>query len=1153
MASSSCGQCHLKIGIRQHKLSCTLCHCSYHRIGCIPKLTNSDFFEYARTTWTCHRCSQELTQSSGSILQTQSSNSLTNGIYSPLPPSSSNYNQPQDHRRNVQDNFNLLTALPFSGPRNHNNVHNDKDSLATSIDLNNSSSIDNIGTVITSEPAITKAKGFKFAHLNINSLRHKVEELQIEILKYKVSVMIITESKLNNSDITSSLMIPGYNIARFDNPTKQHGGGIVVYVSQTFAYEFYDINVMFPKIKFPIDTEVKVAKIKPPCSKPIILIVIYKPPHVSQLKKFTDMFKELIEQLNKLQLDIICAGDFNIDFASDSNTKYQLINISKTYGLKQVISEPTRVTEKTSTLLDHFYVPYKDNYRVFGNISVGFSDHDLIYVVKTNIKPEKLKPKAILCRNWTKLNSDIVIQDIKELDWSFINNNDDVDQVLSTFNEKLLTIVDAHVPLRKHTVRGHSQPWITRDIIQSRKERDKHLTKLKKIGKQLKLDPNMKCIYDEQNSKYKLAKNKTNNLINSVKKSYFNNEFLKSQNPTDTWNTMNKLTNFRKRNKQRFISLKNKDNVDCVDDNSIAEALSDVFLIPDNIKCKPPSTQDILNTSTRLREEKITSALVLQSINLTKPVSIDNNEVPPFFIKSLAGMLVDQITQIFNLSLSTGKYPTIWKQSLVTPLYKGKGKMNEPGNYRPIANTPFLSKVYERILKQKISTHLINNNLLNQSQHGYRRGRSCHTALKVLTDFIYKNIDKRCSRVPVVFVDFSKAFDCVDHNLLIKKLISEFKLSADLITILQSYLRQRSIKIKVNDTISKDFPVKNGVPQGSILGPLLFTLFINEIELALNLEDVHLILYADDLAIYTYDSDINNSIERLNQAMCKLDSWSKSVGLFMNYKKTEYMIFHKSKDTSKIPDIQISCNEIIIDRVYEFKYLGILLDPGLTFSKYFDRVESKISLAIGRVNALKRKITTKVFKQLLNSYVLSNIDFCLTVWAIQPKSQFENLQTKINRLIQNFFNPKSCKSKFTRIIASKKYKDIVNTNTPSTIELWDRCDMHSILERINYYLLLEVHKTIHRHSLPSRHESYISEMSNWFIPKQVNRSNRYEGLLELDSHASQTFQNSFVYRAISIWNKMIIAGNVFDKDYCVFKKSVALWVTKDRYSEYLFY
>jgi hypothetical protein len=230
-------------------------------------------------------------------------------------------------------------------------------------------------------------------------------------------------------------MIDNYNIARFDNQFgKEHGGGIVLYIAHCCAYNHIDIEYAYPKLKFPKETEVKLTCIKPPHSKTIMLVTIYKPPHVKQLVNFTTALEELLVQIQSDKYDVIVTGDLNIDLFGDSNTAFQLLNITKSAGLKQVISHATRVTSTTSKLLGHMYVPNNNRFSVNGVFSVnGLSDHDLIFTIRKNIKQDKLENQIVEARCWNGVDFEAISKELISIDWSFIKTNT-VDKSIEMFN-----------------------------------------------------------------------------------------------------------------------------------------------------------------------------------------------------------------------------------------------------------------------------------------------------------------------------------------------------------------------------------------------------------------------------------------------------------------------------------------------------------------------------------------------------------------------------------------------------------------------------------------------------------------------------------------------------------------------------------------------
>jgi len=1034
----------------------------------------------------------------------------------------------------------LQIQLPFQ-PRSPNIIKTNINNKNNNRNLNQKKIKMNMKLINEDTSHPLNSKGIKIAHLNVNSLRNKLSEISLVLTMFQISILTLTESKLNKSDITTSLTVEGYNLCRFDNEFgKQYGGGILIYISQQYAYDYIDYNTLNPNIQFPFETEVQIIKFKPPYTREFVLVTIYKPPAVTQLKLFLDALEKMLTEIQKLGLEVIITGDMNIDLFEKSSASIQILNITRTYGLKQVISEATRVTNSSSKLLDHLYVPNITNYSVSGVYrNGGFSDHEMIYVIRKHVKIERIPPLTITTRFWNKVNFDQVTTEVQDVDWTFIaSKTSTIDEKTNLFNKTLLKIVDKHAPLKKMKVRGSTNPWMNGEIIRLRRERDRAYRLLRKIKPDE--EPNK---YEIQHQLYKKLKNKTNNLIRQTEKNYFNSEFKRNaKSTTKTWNTMNQLTRFRWKEKHKFINVTDKSGNICGTNEEIAKALSEVFLLPDQ------KTDEATTPAPYIKQNEInyevSTQTVFDAINSTKTTPVSAVEVPPIFIKGMSMLLSDPICQLFNESLKEGYYPSEWKTSYVTPLYKGRGSKTNPGNFRPIANTMFISKVYEKVLKGVIVNHINDHKLFSENQHGYRSGRSCSTALKILTNYVYENCDNPKGKVPVIFVDFSKAFDTVSHTLLIHKLKEEFRLNPIVVKIIEDYLKDRFVRIKINGELSNSFPVYRGVPQGSILGPLLFSLFINELDQVLLHHNVQFILYADDLAIYTYNSDLEISINSLNNVMHILEQWTADVGLQMNYSKTKYMIFHKNRDATTIKDHDIFCNNNKLEKVMEFKYLGIYLDPSLSFSKHLKMVEGRVTQAIGRVDRLKRKITESTFILLLNSYILSIIDYCLTVWAVQPDNTYNVMQKRINNLLYTYYMPTYAKRRHKRIYYNSKFNDIQLISKESDHELWELTNIHSITERIRYYTLTEVFKTIN-------YNISIPKMRDWFTERMTTRSNRFEGLLELVNHNSEFYKSSFKYRAISLWNSMIKAKDVYDKKISNFKSNVALWVMKDRDNEYV--
>jgi Reverse transcriptase (RNA-dependent DNA polymerase) len=357
----------------------------------------------------------------------------------------------------------------------------------------------------------------------------------------------------------------------------------------------------------------------------------------------------------------------------------------------------------------------------------------------------------------------------------------------------------------------------------------------------------------------------------------------------------------------------------------------------------------------------------------------------------------------FSTLLSLCKIPQAFKSAIITPLYKGKGTKNMAGSYRPISNLPIIGKVFEKIVFFKLYNTVEKD--LCEAQHGFRKGKSCQTATAKFSQGIYDGIDGRKMRVLAVFIDLRKAFDSVVHQKLILRLIDNFDVEPYMVKLLYNYLTHRVFKLKNGNYMSKNYNLKTGVPQGSSLGPLLFTIFLNNIGTVI---DYNYILYADDLVIYISEENMNVAISKMNAQLNKLDVWCKENGLMINTDKTKYMIFHKSQDydfKKCAVNERLCISDCEIEQVQTFKYLGVWFDSNCTFKDHYHHVDKKLTAALSKLYSIKRLLTKRVMIILMNAYVTSIVDYCNIVWAVQSNDMLNHLQDKINNFLVSYLLP----------------------------------------------------------------------------------------------------------------------------------------------------
>ena len=319
-------------------------------------------------------------------------------------------------------------------------------------------------------------------------------------------------------------------------------------------------------------------------------------------------------------------------------------------------------------------------------------------------------------------------------------------------------------------------------------------------------------------------------------------------------------------------------------------------------------------------------------------------------IKDAASILAAPLTFLINLSLQTGSVPSAWKTAKVIPLFKN-GSRTDTDNYRPISILPVMSKTLERVVHKQLMEHLERNSLLFKHQFGFRSKRSTELAVALFTDFIRKEADKG-SLTGAIFIDLSNAFDTISHSSVLNKLPS-FGICGKELMWFTDYLFNRTQVVHCNGLSSGVVPISCGVPQGLIIGPLLFLLQFNNVHKVLKHSQI--ITYADDTVMYMSSSSLNEIEKKLSEDLNSLKSWFDGNELVINLNKgkTETMIFGTSKRLNKLEsrEMEINLNGVKVSATSSYKYLGVHLDPTLNFEDHFNKIYKK---ATGRLNLLRR-------------------------------------------------------------------------------------------------------------------------------------------------------------------------------------------------------
>ena len=380
-------------------------------------------------------------------------------------------------------------------------------------------------------------------------------------------------------------------------------------------------------------------------------------------------------------------------------------------------------------------------------------------------------------------------------------------------------------------------------------------------------------------------------------------------------------------------------------------------------------------------------------------ISCGIDEIPTTILKSCSNAIAKPLAIIINCSLSQGVFPDKLKIAKVCPVFKS-GDKEIIQNYRPISILPCFSKVYEKIMYSRLSNYLESKKILSEKQYGFRRNYSTYMALMHMSDKITTAIDN--NEYPVgVFIDLQKAFDTLDHKILIDKL-EHYGIRGILLNWFRSYLQNRKQCVACNNCTSSFQTITYGVPQGSILGPLLFITYINDISECSKI--LTFILFADDTNLFYSNKDLNVLFQVLNAELAKLSNWFRLNKLSLNTKKTQYILFgFKHLPATPYRPI-LTIDDVVIDCVEVVKFLGVIIDCKLNWKSHVSYIAQKISRSLGVINRVKRSLPKHVLLMLYNSMIYPHLTYCCIIWGSGYKSTLSclvNLQKRALRIITN--------------------------------------------------------------------------------------------------------------------------------------------------------
>ena len=674
------------------------------------------------------------------------------------------------------------------------------------------------------------------------------------------------------------------------------------------------------------------------------------------------------------------------------------------------------------------------------------------------------------------------------------------------FVEKITLLYNTCFPVIDDQLKQNKcrKPWISTGILRSISKKNRlYKMYLRKLSESSRL-------------KYIVYKNKLTTIIRNAKKRYFYNLFEKCKgNMKKTWNEINNILGNRKQhalpNEMYFDDNKYSSR------EQIVEQFNSYFVsigkkLCDSNHCIPNSFKRYLNSdyydTMFLKPTTIHELLqICTSLNQSKSCGYDN--ISPLVVKETINCFVEPLCNIFNKSLSIGVFPESLKISKVVPLHEKDCPQNMK-NYRPIAILSIFSKILEKIMHNRLYSFLSKYDVLINEQFGFRKNHStCHGVLNLST-FVSNELDKG-NFCMGLFMDLSKAFDTIDHHILLEKLFY-YGVRGVALNWFKSYLVERKQYVVVDGVNSKHRVVTCGVPQGSVLGPLLFLVYINDILMSTRL--FRFSLFADDTVAFMSHRNIHTLISIANTELRSLGEWFRSNKLIVNYDKTNYILFHSKK--RRIPETidDISMNHNILTNVKSLLFLGITIDECLDWKIHIQNVVLKISRSIGILSKLKYILPKNVLLLLYNSLVLPHLTYCNIVWGNSYFSHLNKIRVLQKRAI--------------RIITHSEY------NSPSS-PLFLKMKILPIQELITMNTLIFMYN-FHTGHLPFLFKTLF--VSNSCIHSY---STRQRSLLHKPPVRSTHALNSFQNVGISKWNNLsenIRSSTTLSRFKCLCKRDL---------------
>ena len=908
-----------------------------------------------------------------------------------------------------------LSYLPFFHVRDLNTIEN--------VMVDNLEPTDQ---TMTDDPHLNifDQKGMKIAHLNTQSISSTFTEFEKLMYTYKFDIMTLSETWLkHDANLLKYVKIHGYKPEYNHRPTR--GGGVGMFIREELKYK-----VRKDIVRFNPDIEHLWIEVKGRNKNHSYLVAsVYQPKSDSASKDaWIQNFEAVLAQVNNVwDGPIIICGDTNIDTLTYSPQSDRYNTMLDQFNCKNHVKKATHFCKSS---IDHIITNIPDKVQHTDVIPCKtISDHDCPYIL-INIKGETFRPRYKYIRNYKNFDLTKYMNEFSQLPINIVYAVSDPVEKLDIFNSLICECINNHAPLVRSKITRPPAPWMKElDLIALQKKRDD----LRKRAHETQSHDDW-CLFREVRKVMKIK-------IKDIKRNFYRNA-LSSNRPKEVWQTIHRILNpsnnpldedpdklnqhFNTTSERLTPKLrKSSEELRSIIDNLPDHAAHSFVL-------RPTTYEEVKSAINKCRNDCSTGPDSIP-INLLKPVS---------------DFIISPLTHIINSFIESSVFPKVWKEARISPIPKIPSPQTL-SDYRPVSVLPVLSKVYERIIMIQLTNFIDQARKYQQTQHGFRKSHSTVTCLLKMRDDIIRAMGKGEITISV-FADYSKAFDTIDYETLIHKLYN-LNMSKDFLYWVVDYLSERCHHVTIDDRSSSNLICGFGVPQGSILGPILFNLYVAD--LSTHLKHSKSLQYADDTNVYKHGKPkhLNNTKSNIEEDINTLKTWSSESNLVFNKGKTKsmYLCTTQLQRSHEFTNDQftIKCGGDPIELVEEMRVLGVIFDKHLTWKSQINKTIKDCYSTLRTLKLIRRLMPFNIRRQLATTLILSKLDYANVVTYDIPQYQINKLQKVQNAAASFVLNRKAdirdviklkwlpIKERMDYAMAVLAFKAIHDPNSPSNVKL----------------------------------------------------------------------------------------------------------------------